>query len=234
LPAAAHSSGIGGTPWRTTLALVNTSSSPATVTLLYRSGSSTVTRTASIPPQGVRQWDDLLVDLFGYGASANTSGSLELWADQPLAAAGRSYADKGAAGTYGQALPLLVVGRDGIDDLAPGLVPGLRQDSAFYTNLGFLNLGAADGQVQATVFSQGTAIGSPVTRNVPVGQWVQINDLFTEARAGGAESAYALIQGLTSGCRLWAYASVIDRLSRDPTTIPLARPWVLGPPLPRP
>jgi len=229
LPAAAHISGAGGTPWRTTLALVNRGSAAAHVTLVYRSGAAAATRTRTLAAHGTVVWDDLLVDLFGYGEEASTSGSVELWADQPLAVAGRSYADKGAAGTYGQALPALAVWRDGIGSLSPGVLASVRKDASFYTNVGFVNLGAAACQVRVTIFDDGAAIGSPVTRSVAVGQWVQVNDVFAEAGAGGAESAHAVVEVLTPGGRAWAYASVIDALSRDPTTIPLARPWVIGP-----
>jgi hypothetical protein len=50
-------------------------------------------------------------------------------------------------------------------------------------------------------------------------EWRQIFDVL--ASAGDQEAAWARVEVLTPEGRVWAYASIIDRLSRDPTTIPI-------------
>ena len=232
LPAAAHLSGAGGTPWRTRLGIVNTGTVTATATLVYRTGTTRVTRTVTVPALGTEGWDDLLVGLFGYASGDSTSGSVEITADEPLAVAGRSYADMGAGGTYGQFLPALQAGADGTGSLADGVLTQLRKDGSFYTNVGFQNLRGASCDVRVTLHgADGSQLGSPVTKTLTGGAWYQINDVFGAAGGGNAQVAYAVVQVLTPGGRAWAYASVIDSVSHDPTTVPLARPWVIGPPI---
>ena len=140
LPAAAHLAGAGGTPWRTALALVNVSTQDETVTLIFR-GSATFTRTVSLPANHTVAWNDLLVDLFGLSPAASDSGSVEIQSDKAFVAAARSYADMGAAGTYGQFLPPEMLDHDGITPETPGTLQHIRGDAHFYTNVGLLNLG---------------------------------------------------------------------------------------------
>lgn len=224
-----HLSGIGGTPWRTALAAA-AGDTAAHVTLVYRSGDEVTTAAATVPAGGSVAWDDLLVDRFRLDPDSSSAGTLEIISDAPLAAFGRAYADLGDAGTYGQALPALAVGRGGTTSLAPGLLTGLRRDDAGYTNIGVLNLGAGPTQVRITLLgADGAASGTPLVRAVATGQWLQVNDVFTAAGAPDTSEAAARVEVVTAEGRVWAYASVIDRASRDPTTIPVAAVWAVGP-----
>ena len=230
LPAVVHLSGIGGTPWRTAFAVSAPGGQPAHLTLVYREGGSFLVRTAIVPAGGAASWDDLLVELFGLDPNASSAGSLELVADVPVATAGRAYADRGPDGTYGQALPALVVGRDGLTSVAPGVLPQISSDGSAYTNIGFLNLGSGACDVRVTLLDgAGSPLGTPITRTVEAGAWLQANDVFTLAGAGSTSTAAALVEVLTADGRVWAYASVIDRTSRDPTTVPVAPVWAAAP-----
>lgn len=230
VPSVAHSSGFGGTSWRTTLAVVNAGGAAAQVQVIFRSATTEVSRTATLEAGAARSWNDVLVDLFGSDPSANLSGSLELVADQPLVVASRTYADRGAAGTYGQFFPA-VTASDGLAGHTAGVLPLLRKDGSFYTNIGLQNLSRESCQVEVRLYGPGgAALGSPLTESVGSGRWEQINDAFAKAGAGSAEVAYAVVRVLDPAARVWAYASVIDATSRDPTTVPVALPWVTAPP----
>ena len=230
LAAVVHVAGIGGTPWRTAFAAAAAGAHDAHLTLVYRSDAETRLASATVPAGGTAAWDDLLIEVFGLDPDGSSAGSLEVISDQPLAAFGRAYADRGSAGTYGQALPALAVGRDGLTSLAPGLLTGLRRDAVGYTNIGFLNLGAASTEVRITLFdAAGAVTGAPLTRTLAAGAWLQVNDVLTAAGAPSSAQAAATIEVVTPDGRVWAYASVIDRASRDPTTVPVARVWAVGP-----
>jgi hypothetical protein len=56
--------------------------------------------------------------------------------------------------------------------------------------------------------------------NIPPGGWAQQNRIFREAGVDECELGYAAISVETEGCGVWAYASVVDNGSGDPTTIP--------------
>lgn len=231
VPSVAHTSGFGGTAWRTTLALVNPGAAAATVQVAFRGPGGPLARLANLPPLAARSWNDVLVELFGLDPTANSSGSLEVVADRPLVVASRTFADRGGAGTYGQYFPAVSAG-EGLASHTAGILPLLRKDGAFYTNIGFQNLGRSGCQVELTLHgADGGRLGSPLTQAVPAGGWVQINDVFTRAGAGNAAVAYAVVRVLEPTARVWAYASVVDASSRDPTTVPVALPWGGAPPL---
>lgn len=226
--AVTHGSGFGGIAWRSSVAVVNTGAAVANATLTFR-GTSTIVKTAAVPANGVLEWPDVLVGLFGLGTEASASGALEVVADGPVVVASRTYADKGKDGTFGQSYPALVASR-GVAAGEAAALPQLRKNAKAYTNIGALGLSAM--QCTATVQlhdAQGKAIGSERTISTTPGGWSQISDIFNVAGAGGADEAYAGIRVTTEGCRMWFYASVIDSLTRDPTTIELARPFVVEP-----
>jgi hypothetical protein len=104
-----------------------------------------------------------------------------------------------------------------------GFLGQLRETTRFRTNVGFVNPSAVECAVQVTLTSDtGGQLGVPVPAVVPAGGWYQLNDVFTLARVSAAELATATVQVTTAGCLVWAYASVVDNGSGDPTTIPVA------------
>ena len=59
---------------------------------------------------------------------------------------------------------------------------------------------------------------------VPPGGLVQVVDPFGVAGAGDRDLAFATVEVLTPGGLAWAYASVIDNRTGDPTIVPLEVP----------
>jgi glucose/arabinose dehydrogenase len=218
VPAVAHLTGSGGTPWRADLAVVNGGDSTVTVELTYRGGGHEITRTESITSGAAIEWRDVLVSLFGIEGSEETSGVVMVASTAPVAAAARSYAvtDRG---TLGQFLPALTED-EGLRPGDVGLLPLLSRTGERYSNVGAVNLG--DGDCEVTVrlrAADGGALGSPLLFEVGPGEWQQAFDVL--AGLGNRETASAVVEVLTPECRAWAYASVVDRESRDPTTIPV-------------
>jgi glucose/arabinose dehydrogenase len=218
VPAVAHLTGSGGTPWRADLAVVNGGDSTVTMELTYRGGGHEITRTESITSGAAVEWRDVLVSLFGIEGSEETSGVVMVASTAPVAAAARSYAvtDRG---TLGQFLPALTED-EGLRPGDVGLLPLLSRTGERYSNVGAVNLG--DGDCEVTVrlrAADGGALGSPLLFELGPGEWQQAFDVL--AGLGNRETASAVVEVLTPECRAWAYASVVDRESRDPTTIPV-------------
>jgi hypothetical protein len=226
----AHAAGFGGTPWRSTVAVVNSEESAGKVTLTFR-GASTIVKTVQLGGRAALEWADVLVELFGVGVGDTASGALEVVATRKVVVASRTYADRGAAGTYGQSYPALTNDR-GVWAGTTGVLLQLRKNAKTYTNIGALNLSSVPcaGSVQL-LDDQGHAIGSPLAIATAAGGWTQISDAFLVAGAGGADAASARVTTVTEGCSLWYYASVIDSLTRDPTTVELSRPLEVEPTL---
>ena len=66
----------------------------------------------------------------------------------------------------------------------------------------------------------GSQIGRTENQPVPANEYFQINNVFGALGAGQADVAYATVEVLTPGGRIWAYGSVVDEATGDPTTIP--------------
>ena len=218
-----HSTGVGGAFFRTKMGVLNLSGSNATVTLTYfwNNGPTTVTRT--VAGGRLQAWDDLALTVFGLGQ--NTSGSVLVNSTQPLIVTTRTYTSD-ATGTFGSFMPGVEVS-DGVAPGQTGILSQLTGNSDFRTNIGVVNLSAATCQARVQLKSAGGAnIGSPRTLSLAAYKFTQINDVFAATGAGTQNDAYATVEALTSGCRVWAYASVIDGTNaspgtNDPTLIPL-------------
>ncbi len=221
VPSVAHAPGKGTSQWRSTITAVNRGTAPATVTLTFLSTSGE-TRTANetLSAGATKEWPDILVSRFGYAASANVSGSLQILSSQPLFAYSRTY-NQAASGTFGQYYPALAVST-ALTSGQSGVLPGVKKNTAFRTNVGIQNLGEVSCQVRVTLLSPtGAQLGSPVTETVGAWAWKQINDVVSKAGVASAELAYAKVEVLTAGGKAWAYASVVDNITDDPTTVPL-------------
>jgi len=209
----ADTEGANQTRWKSQLAVVSLSDAPAVVDVVYRHGGGAETRQVQLMAGAMASWENVAVDLFGM---ADSAGAVEISSDAPVVVTARTFND-GPSGTFGQFLPGVVAG-EGVGPGRSGVLPQLRSDADFRTNVGFVNLTGAtcSGTIQLYAGS-GAPVGSPIGLNVPAGGWVQRNRVF-----GGTDcvSCYATVDA-SPGCELWAYGSVVDNGSGDPTTVPV-------------
>lgn len=217
----AHLSGVGGSEWRTSLCVTNASPATATLTMTYNAGAASVIRTFRMERFSSHEWEDVAVDLFG--RTQPSSGSIEIISWEPILVTARTY-NISEAGTFGQFMP-------GLDDSfslsegETGFLPQIRRSPAFRTNIGFQNRTALPTTVEVRLFAaDGTELGNLVEITVPPVGWVQVNDVFTAAGAGACDLGCAVLTVTTQGGQVWAYASVVDNRTGDPTTIPLMVP----------
>jgi hypothetical protein len=135
-------------------------------------------------------------------------------------AAVRTY-NTGDNGTFGQSLPG-VASSMSISESQTGILSPVRRSPLFRTNVGFINTGSSSCTVRLTFRDgNGSQIGSALTRGLAPGAWKQINEAIAEAGVGYAEGAYAVVEVMTPGAEVWAYATVIDNASGDPTALRL-------------
>jgi hypothetical protein len=221
VPSVAHQPGTGGTQWRTDVGVVNRNAQAAAVTVTYYGAGAPVVRSASVAAGGTVEWVDVVAGLLG--VTGTGSGTLHVGSDVPLVVTSRTY-NQASAGTFGQYYPALAVG----DALAAGQVGVLGQvkkTGAFRTNVGVVNLGTSSCTVAVRLWGgAGAALGGVKTVTAAAGRWVQVNDIFAACAAGSQEIAYATVEVQTAGGTAWAYASVVDNATGDPTTIPVRTP----------
>ncbi len=213
-----HVSGANQTEWRSKFSVLNTGDRTVQATASFINGEDMTTVEGLVGPGQLLAWDDVVPDLFGVDGEA--SGSILMDADGPLVIMARTY-NQVAAGTVGQFFPGIPVG----DGLAPGelgIISQLSQNDQFRTNVGYLNVGSDTCVFDTTLYDvSGNQVGEMRTRQLEPGEWRQVNNIFVQQGAGSQDNAYSAIQASGNGCRLWAYGSVIDNVTGDPTTIPV-------------
>ncbi len=218
VPAVAHVTGSGGTPWRAELAITNSDGQEAEVDLVFSGGGMTLEGSATVPPGGGVVWPDVLLDLFGLAADQQAAGVVEVLSNVPVTVGARSYAAL-ESGTFGQYLPGLGPD-DGIGPGEVGVVSQLARSENRYTNLGFVNLHDQPLELGVTLRgASGAGLGEAMMVSLDPGEWTQLFDVLSGL--GQHDAASARVEVLTPGGRAWAYGSVIDRSSRDPTTVPM-------------
>jgi hypothetical protein len=217
----AHSPGAGGTTWRTDVAAVNLGSGSVQLSpefTIYNGGASTSAQ-ATVPAGGTAEWADVLVSLFGFGPDDVVKGTLAFDSMVDLYVTARTY-NQTAEGTFGQYLPA-VTAAEGFGEDSVGVVPQLKKNQQFRSNLGVLNLSPFGVEVEIRLFDRsGSRIGTTRNQQIRANEYYQINDVFTALGAGEVDVAYATVEVRTPGGRVWAYGSVVDNATGDPTTIP--------------
>ncbi len=219
VPSVAHASGVGTSQWRTNIAAVNRGASSASITLTYLpyDGAAPIQKTATLAAGATKEWADILVGLFGLSTG---KGTVKVSANVPLHVTSRTY-NQATTGTFGQSYPAVTTA-DVIPEGQLGYLPQLKNNASFRTNVGVQNIGTAAAEVEIKLFgSTGAQVGSTLTRTVSPGLYLQVDKIFEAAKAGTQEIGYATVKAKTAGARIWAYASVIDAVTSDPTTVPV-------------
>jgi len=223
VPSVAHAPGKASTQWRTDVAVFDPPSVGSSLTLEYTASGTTSPQTASatLPGGATAEWRDLLVSTFGLASSASSKGTLRLRSTTAIYATSRTYNEKSATETFGQYYPALAP-QQGLAAGQTGVLAQLKKNAGFRTNVGAVNLGTSSCAVVFRLFgASGAPLGSAVALDVPAGQWLQRDDVFAAAGVSGADIAYATVEVQTAGGRAWAYASVVDNTTGDPTTVPV-------------
>jgi len=206
----AHTIGVSGSVWRSSLTLTNRSGAAAAVRLRYFEGNRTADAALEIADGETVDRDDVVRSLFDVsGASA---GSVQISSSAPLTVAGRTV-NRMPAGTFGQALPVFTPTMT-IDLMGGGVLTGLRGGPTFRTNVGLANMSDRDCTCRVELYDRDGAV-LLVRPAVEVGatSWRQLNDIVPP----GIDVAHAVVD--PDGCPMWSYASVIERSSGDPTTV---------------
>jgi len=214
----AHSPGADETLWRSEYTILNTGPRSIEATASFFSDGDVTEVDGIVLPGQMLAFDDVVSELFEI--TGDVTGSIRLDADGPLVVTARTY-NVSEDGTFGQFLPgvksgpLLTQGHTGV-------ISQLANNDAFRTNVGYINLSDVVCRVETTLYdAEGIQVGEMRTRQLDPSQWKQDNNIFDTVGAGTQDNGYALLDVLTEGCSLWAYASVVDNRTGDPTTVPV-------------
>ncbi len=223
VPVVSRANGANGSVWQTDLGLLGVDPQGAEVELIFHGSDPNPTAVVTVAPGAMVDLVDV-VDWIDEGFSG--SGALEICADGELDVTSRTYntiapdQECFPGGTFGQFL--------GGELDAAGLTTGgfawlgqLEESASFRTNIGLVNTGAETATVSITLFDATGAELASFQVEVGPGEWRQENRPF-EQHAGiqDLDSGSAKVE-VVNGGPVVAYASLIDNLTNDPTTIPM-------------
>jgi hypothetical protein len=219
--------------WRSDVTIFNPSTTNFTVVdLTYRDSGGTKVgeaKTLLINKGEFLQYDDLLKQGI-FGSLPDSLGMLHIDVAEnvsgpfPMAFA-RTYNDNGSGRTFGQGIGGFASARANVKPGKPGLVPSVRSDESYYTNVGLTNLTGEPAKVRVSLLDQmtGAAAGFQEFDLAPYQSIIRSRsdgkDLI-EFLSNGTATRSTLKIELLSGSRVWAYASVIDRKTNDPEYVP--------------
>jgi CubicO group peptidase (beta-lactamase class C family) len=217
IAAAAHSSGVHGSVWRTDLCLLNRSgeSSAAQITF-HRDNGDTGSLSINVSDGQQIVVGDVVAQLGMTG-----SGAIEIDSDGPLLTSSRTF-NAGADGTFGLFLDGVPI-ENTVGSGHSVWLPQLRQNQAFRTNIGLVNSGDIEARVRIFLYD---ASGVELTRRwrtLDAGGWMQLQEPFSRLAGHTDIDAGSAMVEIESGHGLIAYASVIDNATNDGTAITMKR-----------
>ncbi|RLE28230.1 MAG: hypothetical protein DRJ65_00395 [Acidobacteria bacterium] len=213
IPVAAHLTGFGGSVWRSDVAIHNGCGQSAEIEITLHHSGGTSSQSLTVAAGASVLLEDVVADL----VSGNISGSLEIVSDQVLTIRSRTF-NQADTGTFGQSLDA-VVEDDGIDFARSAIVGQLLENQTFRSNIGVINMGGIDAEVEIELFDRfGASVGT-FELDVPAGRVIQDGRPFS-ARFGrnDIEGGFARVMVLR-GTDVFAYGSVVDNDTGDPTTV---------------
>ncbi|MDQ6800077.1 MAG: hypothetical protein M3041_04490 [Acidobacteriota bacterium] len=175
----------------------------------------------TVPKRQMLNYDDVVSSLFHGGGT----GAIRLKSDDDFVATQRIYAQTAAnacssAGTLGQFVPALDVSSAAIQ----GVLIQLKSNSAFRTNIGAVNPNTTTANVTWRLYDRNNtlvATGTPIA--MPSMAVINPTNMagtffFTP---GNADLSDAWVN-FTSDKPIFAYASIVDNATTDPTFIPMS------------
>ncbi len=219
--------GIGrvGT-WRSDVTLFNPDDASVEIDLAFYDHNGTriaETRGIALPAKTSLHVEDILSSpVFDTPGFDNTTGVLRIETRSPAVvypmAHARTYSDQQSRGTYGQGIPAIPASEANVRSGVPSFIPAVRHDFSYRTNLGLVSFGEQS-KVRVSVLNRfQNEIYDSRTLDLDPNQSVIVPNVFEWV--GSAQGIGTLKVEIVSGAPVWAFASVIDRLTLDPEYVP--------------
>jgi len=168
----------------------------------------------TIPKRSMKSYDDVVNVLFGGSTSL---GGIRLTSSDDFVATSRIYAQT-SQGTLGQ----FVEGLDESSARTKGVIIQLKASSAFRTNVGYVNPNSSPATITFRLFDHANnLVGQPVVETAPPFSATNPTSLANMFNIANADITDAWVS-FTSDKPVYAYGSVIDAGTTDPTYVPFA------------
>lgn len=218
VPAGGNVVGFGGARWHSDLDVANlgSMSTSFTIQLLAADQANPTPESVSftLEPGAAIRYQDAFAELFDYEGS----GALRVLVDSSaITVASRTYA-VGDDGSYGQGIPAhrsMHAIRFGETGRLVGLSESGETSSGFRTNIGLTNASGSTITVEIELHADDGTLVDLVELDLAAYEQRQLSRIFPEA----VEVGTAILRTTTPGAVFYAYGSVVDNQSFDPTFI---------------
>ncbi len=224
VPVASHNPGRNNSQWRSDLGLLNIGAATANLQVRFHGTDGDASESGYLTAMVPAIITDVVGQLGGSG-----SGALEILSDQPLVVTARTYnlvasdRDCYPNGTQGQDYPA-VLSSGGLVAGQSAFLGGLTENAASYRcNIGLVNTGTASATVVVELFDgTGTKL-TDYTMSLAPAEWKQETQPFlSKAGQTAMDRGFAKVT-VQSGWGVFAFASVVDAITNDPTTVTMQR-----------
>jgi PKD repeat protein len=202
IPVVGRTPGANQTFWRSDVTFFNPATSPLTTTLRYGGAEHTVTLDAGET--------EVLADILSTFGQTSGAGTLVVsWngANAPVVTS-RTYTTTEDGGTYGQSIDPMATVRSSM------VVPGLRNDGEFRSNVGFVNAGFETETFSVVILSpSGTELAR---RTIELGPNALVQYPIGTLFPSVAASSFTMLMEGDANAQLFAYGSMVDNASGDP------------------
>ena len=194
IPAVAHTEGVGGSFWRTSLVIFNPSERTAIVTLTILPsgfGGGGIIHSVSLPPLEPMQTNNLedvaaVIPGFDTGTGALVVEALDA-DEQPVPIVADSRTWTGDSGSYGQGIPAVAWSQDGVLAGQERRILDLESSDDYRTNLGIVNpTGSLDQSFLVKILDAGGAEAGRVYYRLGPHAHIQRNDILRELGLEGS------------------------------------------------
>ena len=214
---AAHLAGQFGSQWRTDVAARNAGVARASVQFRLHSRDGVQAYSGSIEPAEQGVYEDL-VGLMGYTGK----GCLEVRSDQPLLMSGRIY-NQAVEGTFGQFVQGYSFGQGLSIGESTFLLQLRQQQDVFRTNISVANTGSAPAEVEVRLYDGSGTELTVYTLDLEPYELKQDTEPYRiRANSPNLGWGYAKVTVVT-GFGVLTSASVVDSVTNDATTVPMAQ-----------
>jgi hypothetical protein len=220
LPSSARASGVGGAFYTTDLAVANTSAADAILTLKFlghdADGTGGAEKSFTLAAGKGAIYADVLGSVFGlssgYGAVRVASSTTT------LAVSSQTSTRAPGGGTFGQSVPSFA-DADLIRSGSTRTILGVREDSAFRTNLILTNATSSPLDVDVSlVDSAGAVVASKRYPLLPLGM-TQVTRVVRDLGIASDTAGRLVLSTPTASGAFAAYAALIDGVTNDPRTL---------------
>jgi PKD repeat protein/sugar lactone lactonase YvrE len=223
VPVVSLTNGANGSVWQSDLGLLGTDPAGAAVELRFHASGSSAARVVTVAPDAMVNLVDVVTWL---DSSFSGSGALEICSDGELVVDSRTYNVLASdhtcfpGGTFGQHLAGDLSGA-GLAVGESARLGQLRESAAFRTNLGFVNTGTEPATVEVFLLDATGVELLNYELELESERWLADNrPFFKRAGREDLDAASAKVT-VISGDGIVVYASVIDNLTNDATTVPM-------------